>query len=414
MDSKKRNIIVVNDYAYINGGTATVAIESAIALCNTESFSVHFFAAVGPVCSELLNNSNIQVFCCGIEDINNNNPIKSVVSGIWNLKVFSIFTKYLSQFDPATTVIHFHGWTKALSSAAIYAAKLKKMKTIITLHDYFPVCANGGLYNYRTNERCSIKPSSIKCFFCNCDKRNYLQKLWRSLRQVVQNRVVKNNSSIFFISISSLSERIMRNDLKSTYFYRINDPIDLRVEKHSFIHEKIFLYLGRLSNEKNASLFCEAIRQLRENGSQVKGVVVGAGPQYEELYSRYNRDVSFVGWKEKNETLQYIRNARAVVFPSKWYETAGLVVLEAMALGCPCIVSDCTATVEWISDNKTGLLFRSNDIDSLKSRITEIMDDEVYLELLDGIHSYMNSHDFGMAKHVSSLIGVYSSVLGPE
>jgi glycosyltransferase involved in cell wall biosynthesis len=49
------------------------------------------------------------------------------------------------------------------------------------------------------------------------------------------------------------------------------------------------------------------------------------------------------------------------VFPSRWYETAGLSVLESLSIGLPCIVSDCCAARDYIKDEKDGCLFSSLD-----------------------------------------------------
>ena len=49
----------------------------------------------------------------------------------------------------------------------------------------------------------------------------------------------------------------------------------------------------------------------------------------EKLEKQYP-NIEFVGWKNKDEVKQYMKGARALIFPSRWYETAGLTVLEAM------------------------------------------------------------------------------------
>lgn len=63
---KLKNIIVVYDYANINGGAAKVEIQSAIGLSNR--YYVCYFAGVDPICDELAK-SNIDVKCLNINDI---------------------------------------------------------------------------------------------------------------------------------------------------------------------------------------------------------------------------------------------------------------------------------------------------------------------------------------------------------
>ena len=59
---------------------------------------------------------------------------------------------------------------------------LSGKKVILTLHDYFTLCPCGGFYDYKSKKVCNKSPMSLKCILCNCDKRNYPQKIWRVIR----------------------------------------------------------------------------------------------------------------------------------------------------------------------------------------------------------------------------------------
>ena len=98
-----KNIIVVYDYAYINGGAAKVAIQGAVGLSN--KYHVCYFAAVGPICNELAK-SNVEVKCLNINDINSGSRIKAIINGIWNVTAQRKFRKLLAQYDPRDTIVH--------------------------------------------------------------------------------------------------------------------------------------------------------------------------------------------------------------------------------------------------------------------------------------------------------------------
>ena len=399
---KIQNIIVVYDYAYVNGGAAKVAIQSAISLSEA-GYTVYYYAAVGPVCDELMQ-SNVKVSCLGIKDINTDNPLKVLWNGIWNFEVEKDFDEFLSKFSINSTIIHFHGWTKALSVAPIKVADKKRFHIAITLHDYFAVCPNGGFYNYQENKLCKYKAMSLKCLACNCDKRSYFQKWWRCVRQSVQDFYVKRNENIHYISISGVNENLIRPYVKSEKFYRVDNPVEMSMnKKRNAEKEDYFLYVGRVSEEKGAELFCEAITQLKKSDVTARGIILGDGPLYEQLKAKY-ANVEFTGWLPSEEVQTYMESARCLVFPSKCYEGAPLTIIEAMSVGLPCIVSDCTSATEVIVDGYNGFVFRSNDVNILVNKMQSAMEDAQLDAVINRIETSMDFEHYTLAAYAKRLL----------
>ena len=255
-------------------------------------------------------------------------------------------------------------------------------KVVLTLHDYFTACPNGGYFNYRKNEICHIKPLSWKCIKCNCDSRNYAFKLYRLARQFVQNKIVKLNEKLkYVISISELSEKILKPTLgKNVTITRIYNPIDIdeNEEKIDYSKNKYYLYVGRISKEKGVDIFCKAITELG-----LEGIVVGDGYEKEKLEKQYP-NIQFTGWKDKIEVKKYMKGAKALIFPSRWYETAGLSVVEAMSIGLPVIVSDNCAGVEFI---KNGYTFEMGNIEELIKKVNILENDNKTRKLSENAYN---------------------------
>lgn len=368
-----KTVVVVNDFNYIQGGASKVAIDTARLLLK-ENIKVYFFSAVNKP------EENIE----GIEYISTNqnealkekNKIKGALNGIYNFKARKEFKSLLKTLDKETTIIHVHGWTKALSSSVFDIAFKMKFKVVLTLHDYFTACPNGGYFNYKTNEICHLKPLSMKCIKCNCDSRNYGFKLYRIIRQFVQNKIVKLNDKLEnVISISEFSEKIIKPTLgKDTKITRIYNPIDIdeNAKKIDPSKNEYYLYVGRISKEKGVDLFCEAITEL-----EYKGIVVGDGDEKEKLEKQYP-NIEFTGWKNKDEVKQYMKGARALIFPSRWYETMGMTVIESQLIGVPTIVgSECAAT-EFVDNKNDGIIYKSGSIKNLKEKILEYNKSDIY------------------------------------
>ena len=169
-----------------------------------------------------------------------------------------------------------------MSSSIFDIAFKMNFKVVVTLHDYFTACPNGGYFNYKENEICGLSPLSKKCIKCNCDSRNYMFKLYRVIRQFVQNKIVKLNEKLEnVITISEFSEKILKKTLNlKTKITRIYNPIEIikDEQKDDIAKNKYFLYVGRISKEKGVDLFCEAITELK-----YEGVIVGDGDEKARL-----------------------------------------------------------------------------------------------------------------------------------
>ncbi len=109
----------------------------------------------------------------------------------------------------------------------------------------------------------------------------------------------------------------------------------------------VFLYVGRVAVEKNI----EAFLALDLPGTKV---VVGPGPQLEELKEKY-RDVVFKGPKSGPELAAHYACADVFVFPSLT-DTFGLVILEAMAAGTPVAAYPAPGPIDLIPGSGAGVL----------------------------------------------------------
>lgn len=407
----KVNIIIINDYGFINGGAAKVAIDSAVGL-SKKGYDVQFFTAVGPPEPVLIKN-NINVTCLSQYDILND-PIRlrAVTQGIWNVKAAQVMAALLNRYSPSNTVVHVHGWTKALSSSPIKMALKHGYKVVLTLHDYFSACPNGGFFDHPENTVCKRIPLSSSCVKYNCDVRNYPQKLWRVSRQIVQQYRGDVPSGVSgFIAVSDFSLSILRDYLPAEALVKVipnpvhmgqGDPVP--VEKN-----ENFIFAGRLSSEKGGFLFAEAVQK-----SNVNGVIVGDGPQAAAIKSKYP-NLRYTGWLTSSEVRHNLKDAYALVFPSLWYEAQPLTVLEALSMGIPVIVSDTTAAREFVVDGETGLWFDGGNVIELSKKMIGLRDNKKLAKQL-GHSAYERfwQNPFTVERYIESLKHFYEEILELE
>jgi glycogen(starch) synthase len=123
-----------------------------------------------------------------------------------------------------------------------------------------------------------------------------------------------------------------------------------------------------------------ALPRLIARRPQVRFLVAGAGTAERELRAQARRlglleHGSFAGWIGDDVLHSLYRIADLTVVPSI-YEPFGLVALEAMASGCPCIVADTGGLREVVPNDGVGLRFRSRDPRSLARLMERVLSDE--------------------------------------
>ncbi|MBC7490257.1 MAG: glycosyltransferase family 4 protein [Glaciimonas sp.] len=131
-----------------------------------------------------------------------------------------------------------------------------------------------------------------------------------------------------------------------------------------------FLYVGRLSPEKSLELMLRAFWKVKETLPCVILVLVGSGPQRQELedLSRFlglSESVFFMGSMDSDALADEYSRASCLVLPS-YSEPWGLVVNEALSYGCPVVVSSrCGCVPELVVNRSTGFVFESGNADEL-------------------------------------------------
>lgn len=156
-----------------------------------------------------------------------------------------------------------------------------------------------------------------------------------------------------------VATRSLRELLKSRGFKNILDwshGVDAELFRPRKValfgnREPVFLYVGRVSVEKNI----EAFLRLDLPGRKI---VVGGGPQLEQLKAAYPR-VRFTGPKYGEDLARCYASSDAFVFPSLT-DTFGLVLLEAMASGLPGAAFPVTGPMDVLSGADAGVI--DNDL----------------------------------------------------
>lgn len=143
---------------------------------------------------------------------------------------------------------------------------------------------------------------------------------------------------------------------------------------------KKFLYVGRLSPEKNLRLLVKVFKRFPNLSLDI----IGYGPIEKELKSMASQNVCFLGAVKNEDLYSHYCNADVFVLPSIT-EPWGLVVEEALNCGTPVIVSDKVGCREDLVTKDTGIVFEYNNAEALCNAIKEIQQIERYNKLRYGV-----------------------------
>jgi glycosyltransferase involved in cell wall biosynthesis len=95
-----------------------------------------------------------------------------------------------------------------------------------------------------------------------------------------------------------------------------------------------------------------------------------------------------------------------------WYETLGLVVVEAAAAGVPAIVSDRCAATGFLQDGERGLHFKHGSLDSLCEAMKRMQDPVLAARLGRNAYDWYWRDPWTLDQHVADLLALYERVLG--
>lgn len=179
--------------------------------------------------------------------------------------------------------------------------------------------------------------------------------------------------------------------------------------------------VGRLVEKKGFSDLLDAVANLRERGVVLRCSIVGSGDQEPELLARRARlgleeVVSMPGPMPQREVVDLVRGATVFAAPCVEGDDGnrdGLptVLLEAMALGTPCVSTAVTGIPEVVRHEETGLIARERDPRSLADSIERLLGDRMLRASLARNARRLMEADFDIHRNAARLRGVFEEAV---
>ena len=139
--------------------------------------------------------------------------------------------------------------------------------------------------------------------------------------------------------------------------------------------QKVLLFVGEMTKNKNHRLIIEAVAKLHD--SSITAVFCGHGQEEQHLRElaktlHVEEQIRFLGYRK--DVLEIYKIADLFVFPSM-REGLPVALIEAMASGLAVVCSDIRGNRDLIKDNQGGRLLKGHSIDVYVKAIKELLDD---------------------------------------
>lgn len=276
---------------------------------------------------------------------------------IWNTRTQSDITRLIAEHKP--DVLHSHNTFPLISPSLYGAAQRAGVPVVQTLHNYRLLCPAATFYrDGHVCEDCLGKPP-ISSVLHACYRGSRPATAVTAVMLVTHRALgTYRNDVDCYIALSEFAR---------TKFIEGGLPANKIVVKPNFLSEDpgigpgdghYALFAGRLIEYKGVRTLLEAWRDVA-----LPLKIAGSGPLLEEVTQRAAGmpNVEVLGSCSRPQVIQLLKSARALIFPSEWYEGMPMSLLEAYACGTPAIVSDLPSLHEFAESDVNAVRFRMGD-----------------------------------------------------
>ena len=339
--AKKKVLIVHNKYRNLGG--EDLAVENEIVFLK-EHFNVEV----------LYFTNNVLI-------------VKQILNFISNKNFFAErkILKKVHDFKPE--IVYFHNtWFNIWNNIFIRLGKKPDIQIFVKLHNYRFDCT-------KTYSAKSHFENSKLCMGCGGDSKSkkYFNKYFDNsyIKSFLVNYYGKRyynilkNENIKILNLTNFQREFMINQgfNKQRLFVF---PNLIKLENFQEIKcSDYVLYAGRISNEKGVSELIDIFSSVKTN---YKLLIIGDGPEANNLKIQKNKNIKFLGELNHHKTLSYINSAKAVITNTKLYEGQPTLLCEASLLSVPSIFPDNGGIKEFFPKDYQ-LKFNHNNTNSLRN-----------------------------------------------
>jgi glycosyltransferase involved in cell wall biosynthesis len=399
-------VVVLNDVSIARGGATSLALASIRGL-RARGVAVTLITGDDGDNPEL-DDIGVGIVPMGQALLLDAGMREAFFRGLYNRRTIAVVGDWISRNDTPDTVYHVHTWAKILSPSLFQALRPVAGRLIVSAHDFFLVCPNGGYVFYGTGSPCQLRPMSFACLRASCDRRSYGHKLWRVARQAVRQQVfdMRRSSPLVLAVHDGMRPGLERAGIPHTSIRVLRNPVrPFTSHRITAERNREIVFIGRLNTEKGADLAAKAARRA---GARLR--IIGGGPMSGSLQRNYP-EVIFDGPRTQAEIGGLVASARVLVMPSRYPEPFGLVAGEALWSGLPVILGDTALMAGEITARGAGVACDVRNEVVLAAAMRQLLDRDADTQRMS-INAFESTRDLATtpSEWMEALVGVYEEL----
>ncbi len=342
-------------------------------------------------------------------------PLVEFVRTFCNPAIERDWAAYLQREQP--DIVHFQH-VMALSARLIPLAAEMGFPVVLTLHDYWFICANAQLV--RSDARiCANKAGGLDCGRCAMARFPVPGGQWLAAGLLPLFRwrdATVRRSALVARRMIAPSRFLMQQYLAAGFPEDRLLHLENGIDGERIAQERVpragplrVTYLGSLAWQKGVHVLVEAFRGIDPVQAQLR--VFGDPSIFPDYAARLQavsdeRNTHLMGRVANDHVGSVLAETDVLVVPSLWYENSPVVIQEAFAAGVPVVASRIGALTEKVQDGISGLLFPPGDVGALRRALESLI---AHPERLDEYRVNI-ARPISLQEHLEKLLDVYHLV----
>lgn len=327
---------------------------------------------------------------------------------IWSRETYRDMTALLSRHRP--DVVHVHNTFPLISASVLHACHDARVPVVATLHNYKLGCANGSFFRDGAVCHDCAHELPVRGVLHGCYRESRAATVPVALATGLHRHAWRSLVSAYVLISAAQRDLLAGIGLPPARVFVRHNLIPRRGRTHTTPTPTV-VFAGRLDEAKGARLLMAGWDCYRRNSGEpgLSLIIAGSGPLGDEVaaWAASRPSVELTGTVSRDRCAELISRARAVLLPSAWEETFGLVAVEAMAAGVPPIAAGHGSFPELITPGVDGVLFKPGDPAALGHAIADAESNPEQYAMY-GDHARKTYEErFDPERSIADLLGIY-------